>query len=161
MQRRIEPPRTPPQRWTQDPLPPYRYVPGEGPHPLRDPRGHRYPLFVPENRVHLGYDLINYRFYWEAHELLEGRWKECRGTMEAEWLQSLIQACAHILRLHTGHEQASHRLLTRSLNRLRDVRIYDASVLDVHLDSWEEGLCAYQDGGDPPVLRAVIRDSAV
>ncbi len=69
---KFRPPRFLPDR----PFPPYAYVPGETPHPTRDPGGHSYGAeFVipeppdPDNwracRDYLyGIDLFNHGFYW-------------------------------------------------------------------------------------------------
>ena len=66
-----------------EPLPPYSYVPGKFPHPIRDPQGHSFGE-VPDAVVNLdpqqwrecrpylrGIDLFNHGFYWEAHESWE------------------------------------------------------------------------------------------
>ena len=72
-------------RWLpQKNSPPYAYLPGRGPHPVRDPMGHSYhvePIPVaPEaslgSDVFLwGLDLFNHGYYWEAHESWEGLWQ--------------------------------------------------------------------------------------
>lgn len=70
----FHPPRFLPDR----PFPPYAYVPGDAPHPTRDPGGHSYgaEFEIPEPpdpedwracRDYLyGIDLFNHGFYWEA-----------------------------------------------------------------------------------------------
>jgi hypothetical protein len=66
-------------------LPPYAYLPGRNPHPVRDPTGHSYhvgPLPV-VTEASLGsdafllwsVDLFNHGYYWEAHEAWEGLWQ--------------------------------------------------------------------------------------
>jgi hypothetical protein len=80
-------------RWLpQKRLPPYAYLPGKNPHPVRDPAGHSYhvePIPVAAD-VSLGsgaflwgLDLFNHGYYWEAHEAWEGLWQvaDRNGTL--------------------------------------------------------------------------------
>ena len=72
-------------RWLpQKSFPPYAYLPGREPHPVRDPTGHSYhvePILVAAEAslgsdVFLwGLDLFNHGYYWEAHEAWEGLWR--------------------------------------------------------------------------------------
>ena len=97
------PPRLVPDR----PLPPYAYLPGRYPHPIRDPGGHSYgcKFDVPEapDPTHwrdcgdylYGIDLFNHGFYWEAHEAWEGLWHACgRRGVTANYVQALINFAA-------------------------------------------------------------------
>src|SRR6201998_1574879 len=69
-------------RWLpQKRLPPYAYLPGKNPHPVRDPAGHSYHVepipFAAEVSLSSdaflwGLDLFNHGYYWEAHEAWEG-----------------------------------------------------------------------------------------
>ena len=69
-------------RWLPEKsFPPYAYLPGRQPHPVRDPAGHSYhvePMPVAAEAplgsdVFLwGLDLFNHGYYWEAHEAWEG-----------------------------------------------------------------------------------------
>src|SRR3989441_5753773 len=73
-------------RFTDRPFPAYRFIPGQSPHPRRDPHGHSYgqpeptpPPFMPEewwdSEWYLyGIDLYNYGYWWECHEVFEGLW---------------------------------------------------------------------------------------
>ena len=75
----FRPPRFLPDR----PFPPYAYVPGDTPHPARDPGGHSYgaefeipgPPDPDEWRACRDYlygiDLFNHGFYWEEAQSLE------------------------------------------------------------------------------------------
>jgi Domain of unknown function (DUF309) len=68
-------------RWLpQNSLPPYAYLPGKKPHPVRDPTGHSYhvePIPVAaeaslgSDAFLWGLDLFNHGYYWEAHEAWE------------------------------------------------------------------------------------------
>ena len=73
-------------RWLvpQKSFPPYAYLPGREPHPVRDPTGHSYhvepiPLAAEPSLgsdIFLwGLDLFNHGYYWEAHEAWEGLWQ--------------------------------------------------------------------------------------
>ena len=74
-----------PPRWLpQKSLPPYAYLPGKNPHPVRDPAGHSYhvgPIRVAagvslsSDAFLWGLDLFNHGYYWEAHEAWEGLWQ--------------------------------------------------------------------------------------
>ena len=67
-----------PPRWLpQKSLPPYAYLPGKNPHPVRDPTGHSYhvePIPVAakaslsSDAFLWGLELFNHGYYWEAHE---------------------------------------------------------------------------------------------
>ncbi len=108
------PPRLAPDR----PFPPYAYVPGQYPHPVRDPRGHSYgkepeipePPDPQQWRAcgdHLyGIDLFNNGFYWEAHEAWEGLWNACgRHGSSAAFFQGLIAIAAAGLKVRMGNVQ--------------------------------------------------------
>jgi hypothetical protein len=70
-------------RWLpQKSLPPYAYLPGKNPHPVRDPTGHGYQALPVAAEAPLGsdaflwgLDLFNHGYYWEAHEAWEGLWQ--------------------------------------------------------------------------------------
>lgn len=94
-------------RYTREVMPPYTYVPGQQPHPIRDPDGHRYgqpepsvdhfdPTKWAECTPYLfGVDLFNAGFYWESHEQWEAVWLAVgrRGTT-ADLLKGLIKFSA-------------------------------------------------------------------
>src|SRR5688500_11645065 len=104
-------PRLVPER----PLPPYAFVPGRGPHPVSDPRGHSYnraperpapidPERWQQSQPYLfGFDLVNRGFYWEAHEVWEGLWHACgRSGPTADLLKGLIQLAAAGVKVRQG-----------------------------------------------------------
>lgn len=115
-------------------LPPYAYVPGQHPHPVRDPRGHSFGL-RPEDQEPpdpqrwracgnylYGIDLFNRGYYWEAHEVWEGLWTACgrRGAAGA-FFQGLIALAAAGLKVRlgnvrgvTGHAQRAAELFDRT-----------------------------------------------
>jgi hypothetical protein len=94
-------------RYTDQPFPPYTYVPGRSPHPVSDPTGHMHghepqqpppldPAHWKQSQVYLyGIDLFNHGFYWEAHEAWESLWHAAgrRGDV-ANFLKGLIKLAA-------------------------------------------------------------------
>ena len=92
-------------RYTQIKFPPYRFIPGENPHPTENPRGHSYGkkelddtrLFVPEDwskneQFLFGIDLYNYGYWWESHEAFEALWRITpHGHVSRDYLQGLIK----------------------------------------------------------------------
>ncbi len=122
------------RRYSEGPLPPYRFVAGLNPHPRRDPKGHSYgtfeirpPSVAPErwreNAVYLhGIDLYNFAYWWECHEALEGLWHLTghEGT-EAQFLQGIIQVAAANLKRHVGSKDGARRLGGEAVRRLASV----------------------------------------
>jgi hypothetical protein len=97
------------------PLPPYTYVPGRNPHPVRDPGGHlhgRPPEAPPApdparwraSAPYLyGIDLYNRGYYWEAHEAWESLWHACgRNGPTADFLRALIRLAAAGFKVREG-----------------------------------------------------------
>jgi predicted metal-dependent hydrolase len=89
------------------PLPPYSYVSGHFPHPIRDPAGHMHghddavccapdPRRWSESPDYLyGIDLFNHGYYWESHEQWEGLWHACQRTgAVGDFLKALIKLAA-------------------------------------------------------------------
>src|SRR5271165_5912876 len=117
-------------RWLpQKSFPPYAYLPGREPHPVRDPRGHSYhvePILVaPEaslgSDVFLwGLDLFNHGYYWEAHEAWEGLWqvadRDCPMRM---LLKGLILLSAAGIKIREGKHAAAVRHTGRAAALLR------------------------------------------
>lgn len=120
-----------PPRYTDRPLPPYRFVPGRSPHPHRDVGGHRgegfpaapaawsaaeWPLLEPWLYA---IDLHNRGYWWEAHEVLEELWHAAgRASPRARFVQGIIHlAAAHLNRLR-GREHAARRQAERGIARL-------------------------------------------
>lgn len=116
-----------PPRLTDGPLPPYAYVPGRFPHPVRDPRGHTFgqapPLVVlAENgdwrtcRAYLaGMDLFNYGYYWEAHESWESLWIALgRQGAQADFIKGLIKLAAAGVKAREGRPEGVARHARRA-----------------------------------------------
>jgi hypothetical protein len=114
-------------------FPPYAFVPGQSPHPVSDPRGHRFgkppersDAPDPEDwracRPYLyGIDLFNAGFYWEAHEAWESLWHACgRSGFTGRFLKGLIKLAAAGVKAREGkplgvqnHAQSAAQLFGR------------------------------------------------
>lgn len=118
------------QRLTQIPFPPYTYVPGKAPHPIRDPDGHRFGKPEPhvahfdpaawrecEPFLH-GVELFNAGFFWEAHEQWEAVWNAVgRAGVVADLLKGLIKLAAAGVKRLEGRPVG----VTRHLNRANEL----------------------------------------
>lgn len=113
-------------------FPLYRHLPGVTPHPLSDPAGHSYGLEEPEltpltganwrtNEEYLfGFDLFNYSYWWEAHEVWEGLWQLAPySSPERLFLQGFIQLSAALLKWHQRILGGVQKLSTPGLAKLR------------------------------------------
>jgi hypothetical protein len=120
-----------PRLLPERPLPPYTYLPGSTPHPVRDPGGHlhgRPPEVAPmpdpahwrASPLYLyGIDLYNRGYYWEAHEAWETLWHACgRRGLTADFLRALIRLAAAGFKVREGrpngclrHAAAAARIL--------------------------------------------------
>ena len=100
-------------RWLPEKsFPPYAYLPGRQPHPVRDPAGHSYhvePMPVAAEAslgsdVFLwGLDLFNHGYYWEAHEAWEGLWQVVdRGGPSRMLFKGLILLSAAGVKIREG-----------------------------------------------------------
>jgi hypothetical protein len=130
-------------------LPPYTFVPGRTPHPVRDPAGHLFgklcelppPLELTrwqESRDYLhGIDLFNHGYYWEAHEVWEGLWRAAGRTgSTADFLKGLIKLAAAGVKVRQGQPRgvASHASgAAAHFRAIADERGEDASYLGLRL----------------------------
>lgn len=166
------------------PFPPYRHVPGETPHPHRDPRGHSYglmpehdgmPLTIdgwPRSRTYLiGADLFNHAYWWEAHEWWEALWRpEERRAVVALYLQGLIQISAGFIKWHQGNQRGVDLLHGHGRRKLEQVcrsegeKTYMGLDLPVFLERLDRftrdfpiaSPAAYADPSTAPLLRLVF-----
>lgn len=116
------------------PFPPYAFLPGRDPHPVRDPRGHSFgeeeeaaDYFVPADWAsnedyRYGVDLYNHGFLWEAHEAWEGLWHVAKhDECQALFLQGLIQCTAAVLKIRMGQPRGLVRLSALGIEKLDHV----------------------------------------
>lgn len=129
-------PEAPDPAWTRlsrSPIPPYCYVPGQGAHPRRDPKGHSYGLPEPRSRrvdpdawsesdvYRTGVDLYNLGFFWESHEAFEALWRASSDPIQRDFFQGVIQIAAANLKRRMNADGAARALAERGLRRLRGV----------------------------------------
>ncbi len=62
-------------------------------------------------------ELFNAERYWEAHEVLEGIWKESNGD-EKEVIQGIILLAAAFVHLQRGEEDVAYSILKRAIPKL-------------------------------------------
>ncbi len=135
-------------------LPPYRYVPGQSPHPTAHADGHSYghpepdatflaPAAWRDNEEYLfGVDLFNRRYYWEAHEAWEAVWHTCdKSATHGLFIQGLIQISAALLRWHMGTERGARKLHREGRRKLdHAVRESPEDYMGVPVAPWVEHL---------------------
>jgi hypothetical protein len=118
-------------RWLpQKNFPPYAYLPGKEPHPVRDPMGHSYhvePILVAAEAslgsdVFLwGLDLFNYGYYWEAHEAWESLWQVAeRGSSLRMLFKGIVTLAKN--RPFSAECALTSRPLTACFSFLRSLR---------------------------------------
>ncbi|HEV2970984.1 MAG TPA: DUF309 domain-containing protein [Pirellulales bacterium] len=111
----------------EEPLPPYSYVNGRFPHPIRDPSGHSFgavpaPCSMPdpnrwyECRPYLyGLDLFNFGYYWEDHEVWEGIWHAAgRSGPIGNFIKGLIKLAAAGVKVREGRPEGVRRHARRA-----------------------------------------------
>lgn len=120
-----------PPRYSDRPFPPYRFVPGETPHPHRDPEGYAHG----EPAAAIGdwsatewgdlepwlyaVDLFNHGYWWACHEVLEALWHAAgRSTRRARFVQGILQVAAAYLNRSRGHHAAAPAQAERALRRI-------------------------------------------
>ena len=105
-------------------LPPYAYLPGRHPHPVRDPGGHSYgardaPHESSEGLL-WGIDLFNHGYSWEAHEAWEPLWFAADRSSAARSLyKGLILLAAASVKIREGKGAAALKHAERSAALLR------------------------------------------
>lgn len=157
-----------PPRYSARPLPPYRFVPGETPHPTRDPGGHSRGEAPPSpgpwtpvewqtlDAWRWAVDLFNHGYWWEAHEALEGLWHAAgRTSRHARFAQALVHLSAALLNRRRGHGEASRRQAARALRGLRAAQELGPVVMGLDLDRLTTAVRAAFDG-DGPAPRIVL-----
>jgi Domain of unknown function (DUF309) len=115
----------------QKSLPPYAYLPGKKPHPVRDPAGHSYhvepirvaaELSLSSDAFLWGLDLFNHGYYWEAHEAWEGLWQVAdRGGTLRTLFKGLILLSAAGVKTREHKNAAAARHATRAAALLRQL----------------------------------------
>lgn len=110
-------------------FPHYAYLPGRGPHPVRDPAGHSYNIQPTQVTVSLdsdefawGQDLFNHGYYWEAHEAWEALWQVAeKGSPMRALLKGLILLSASGVKIRERKRSAAMRHAGRAGALLREL----------------------------------------
>ncbi|MEO9364576.1 MULTISPECIES: DUF309 domain-containing protein [Candidatus Nitrosocaldus] len=71
-----------------------------------------------EERIMHARDLFNAERYWEAHEVLEGAWKDSKGD-EKELIQGIILVCAALVHAQKAEYDICISILARALKKLQ------------------------------------------
>lgn len=152
-------------RYTDRPFPAYRHLPGQTPHPTRDPDGHSYGQDepdLPDLNVYdwrdcddflYGVDLFNEGYWWECHEVFEGLWHASGiGSEAAHVLQAVIQCAAAHLKASTDRPGGARRLLDHAL---RHAKWSGRRRLGLDLDALVRDTRAFLivEGAEPAILR--------
>src|SRR5215470_9912741 len=167
------PERSAPRYCPERPLPPYRYVPGLHPHPVRDPAGHSYQAAPARTLIDwlFGVDLFNAFYFWEAHEAWEGLWAaKPRDSAPARMLQGLIQIAAALLKIHLGSLAGAAALSREGLDKLAAVAATVPTMLGLQLPDTittfhhyfrplKERTLPPLDASVPPLLLAGLSDA--
>lgn len=128
-------------------MPPYSYVPGMHPHPIREEDGHSFGVDVSVSDFDLnrwqeceeylfGVDLFNAGFYWEAHEAWEAVWI-CvgRSGLTADFLKGLIKLAAAGVKAREGNANGVERHAARAAQLFGDSCAAEESLLGLELES--------------------------
>jgi Domain of unknown function (DUF309) len=123
--------RLPPRWLPQKSLPPYAYLPGKNPHPVRDPAGHSYhvePIPVAaeaslsSDAFLWGLDLFKNGYYWEAHESWESLWQVADRDGPLRMLfKGLILLSAAGVKIREGKKAAATRHAKRAAALFRQL----------------------------------------
>ena len=108
------------KRYSKEPLPKYAFIPGNAPHPMKE-GGHMHEQGEPQSmpltnenyrdHEHFLYalDLINQKYYWEAHVYLEAIWNaNNRAGNIADLMKALIKICAGEIKNIMGQDAAAN-----------------------------------------------------
>ncbi len=157
---------------TDEPFPPYSYIPGRFPHPESDPAGHSFgkkrspvaaldPAQWVANKTYLyGLDLFNAGFFWESHVEFESLWLAAgrKGPL-ADFLKGLIQLAAagvkHLESNITGVNNHARRAAELWQGVARTLGTVDDMFLGLRLQELIDAAERIERGGWPgsaPVL---------
>lgn len=144
-------------RYSSSPFPAYRFVPGNSPHPRRNPQGHSFGCPEPSptpcrpeewaqsEDYRFGIDLYNFAYWWECHEVFEGFWHAVgRKTEQGLFFQALIQLTAENLSalrtMPLPHVVFWERALVSFLDYL--IATWESTSQVCGTDSWQHSIQA-------------------
>jgi len=143
-----------PPRYTDHPLPPHRFLPGDERQaeipPLPEPPALQdAPSWRSCTAYLYGCDLYNHGFWWESHEIWEELWhpaaKAPPPRLQHAFLQGLIQVAACAIKLEQGKSRGVQTLLRSSEGHLGEViaHIGDESFMGLRVARWYTGVQRY------------------
>ena len=152
-------------RYSKRPLPEYRHLPFQNPHPFLDSDGHSHgetlsppAVFGPDHWKDCPdylycIDLFNHGYWWEAHERLKQLSLAAgRESPAGLFIQGLIQIAAALLKHSLREEQAAAMLAEMGVANLQtDDKIYYG--VDVPLLIAEVRACLAQGEGVYPRIQ--------
>lgn len=143
-------------RYSCQPWPAYRFVPGVSPHPRRHPDGHSYGQCEPAspapawdrwrtNDAYLfGVDLYNFAYWWECHEIFESFWRMSGAKSEpGRFFQALIHVAAGNLKRCMGSPVSADRLCKAALERFQ---LMPQIYMGIDIRMFERDIQAYVNG---------------
>jgi len=158
------------QRYTEQPLPAYRYLPFRPgiPHPTRDPDGHSYGKEEEylagfsvsdwrECQLYLyGVDLFNLGYWWEAHEAWEALWLAAGQETElGNFVQGLILLAAAQLKRFMAEARGANILTANGVAKLQQAKGVYLGIEVAPLIVTAER-CLQEDRGEYPRIRLVF-----
>ncbi len=157
-----------PLRYTDRAFPSYRFVPGQSPHPTRDPNGHSYSNPLEQlasfetmdwqscEEYLYGIDLFNYGYWWESHEALEPVWVAAgKQTETGFFIQGLIQVAIAHLKDFQGATDVAKRMATSGLDKMGRKK---GVFLGIDVDTFRSNVKSYysSDNQSPVLIKLVI-----
>lgn len=133
-------------------FPSYAFIPGKNVHPNKE-GGHSFAqeeicsgkLGLNNDDYLYAIDLINFKYYWEAHVYLEAIWNaHNRVGPEADFCKALIKMSASVIKFELNSETSAQGHLDRALEILNKLEVSDLDVgvtpktLIKHCQSWKE-----------------------
>jgi len=145
-------------RYSNLPLPPYRFIPRLAPHPTRDPAGHSHGRAGEPDAGEAGFrhgvDLYNCGCWWEAHEAWEAVWLAAHDNPARHAaMQGLIQVANAHLKLEQANARAVIRLRGKYSALFNAAAGLPPGALGFDLDGWRAAVDTYFDetlASDPP-----------
>lgn len=121
-------------------LPPYSFIPGENPHPLKaggfwetqgEPHCQKIPEDDPLRNRDFAYaiDLYNFKFYWESHVYFEALWNAHQRSGDiAQLLKAIIIDAAGMVKTNKNQQGPAKTHFDRSMEILKELKYLDKLV---------------------------------
>ncbi|MEM0118253.1 MAG: DUF309 domain-containing protein [Conexivisphaerales archaeon] len=90
--------------------------------------------------------------FWEAHEVLEGRWRIEKDVENRELLQSLILLCAALVHMQKGRDSVSLGILKRAEEKISKYLKDRNELFGIDFSDLKEGIKRVIDEGKPRIV---------